>query len=120
MTCHAARRVHEFEWRLRKSRNEVGRALATEEVELTGLAPERHASTLDAAARDLATSVLARLEARDHEALAEIRAAEGRLAAGTYGVCEECRRAIPAARLRALPTARLCVACEGVLEAAAG
>jgi RNA polymerase-binding transcription factor DksA len=111
-------RMNEFEWRLRKTRDEVGRALATENVELAGLAPERHENALDAAARDLATGVLARLEARDHETLAEVGAAEARLAAGTYGVCEACGGGIPAARLRALPIARLCLTCEAALETA--
>jgi DnaK suppressor protein len=120
MTCHAARRVarDEFAWRLRETRDEVGRALATTDTELAGLELDR-TDVLDAAARDLACDLLARLEARDHEALAEIRAAEGRLAAGTYGTCEECGRAIPLARLRALPVARLCVSCEATLEAIA-
>jgi RNA polymerase-binding transcription factor DksA len=119
MTCHAARRMPEFEWRLWKTRCEVGRALATADVELAGLEPDRPTDVLDAAARDLACGVLARLEARDHEALAEIEAAERRLTAGTYGTCEECGGAIPPARLRALPATRLCVSCETAVETAA-
>jgi len=119
MTCHAARRMGEFERKLRETRREVGRAIETADVELAGLEPDRPFDIFDAAARDLAYGVLARLEARDHEALVEIRAAETRLAAGTYGTCEDCGRAIPVERLRALPTARLCVGCEAALEAAA-
>jgi RNA polymerase-binding transcription factor DksA len=46
-------------------------------------------------------------QARDH--LREIEAALERVAAGTYGVCELCRRPIDAARLEARPTARTCV-----------
>ena len=41
----------------------------------------------------------------------EIDAARARLAAGTYGVCIRCGRAIPLARLRARPTATMCVPC---------
>jgi RNA polymerase-binding transcription factor DksA len=118
MTCHAARRMTEWESRLRRTRTEVGRAIETENLELAGLPSDRAASALDAAARDLAAGVLARLEARDHEALAEIRAAEARLAAGTYGVCEACGNEVPAARLRALPATRYCVTCEAAVEAA--
>ena len=118
MTCHAARRMDkEFAGRLRATRDEVGRALETTDLELTGLEPDR-TDVLDAAACELASGLLARLEARDHEALAEIRAAEMRLATGTYGTCEECGRRIPLARLRALPATRLCVTCEAALEAA--
>ena len=35
-----------------------------------------------------------------------------RIVEGTYGVCERCGRAIPQARLDALPVARTCVPCE--------
>jgi DnaK suppressor protein len=47
--------------------------------------------------------------AREH--LDEVAAARGRLADGTYGVCERCRGTIDPARLAARPTARTCVPC---------
>jgi DnaK suppressor protein len=43
--------------------------------------------------------------------LTEIEAAIERLAAGTYGVCEQCGQPIAAARLGARPTARTCIGC---------
>lgn len=43
--------------------------------------------------------------------LAEIDAAEERLAHGTYGLCEACGRPVAAGRLAARPTARTCVGC---------
>ncbi len=46
-------------------------------------------------------------QAQQH--LVEIDAASQRLVAGSYGVCESCGAAIPAARLEARPTARTCV-----------
>jgi DnaK suppressor protein len=39
-----------------------------------------------------------------------------RLAAGTYGWCERCGGRIPTARLRAFPSATLCVACKAQQE----
>jgi RNA polymerase-binding protein DksA len=39
-----------------------------------------------------------------------------RLEAGTYGICESCGTAIPAARLRAFPRATLCIACKQAEE----
>ena len=39
-----------------------------------------------------------------------VRALE-RLAAGEYGVCQDCRGDIPPARLRAVPATELCVEC---------
>jgi RNA polymerase-binding transcription factor DksA len=46
---------------------------------------------------------------RDQEELAEIDAARQRIRDGSYGLCAECAEPIPTARLRALPTARLCL-----------
>jgi hypothetical protein len=48
----------------------------------------------------------------------EIHAALERMIDGTYGECLACGRAIPLARLRAIPTARLCVECARRGEAA--
>ena len=56
--------------------------------------------------RDLALSAQARVE------VDEIDHALAKLDAGTYGMCEGCGQPIPRARLRALPHARLCVACK--------
>lgn len=60
--------------------------------------------------------LLARLEERDRHVPGEIDAAEERLSTGTFGVCEACARPIPFPRLRALPMARLCLACEETAE----
>ena len=56
--------------------------------------------------RDLA------LSAQALAAVDEIDAAILRIAAGTYGACERCHQPIPKPRLKALPYARLCVACK--------
>jgi DnaK suppressor protein len=45
------------------------------------------------------------------EQLAEIDAAEDRLAQGRYGLCETCGLPIALGRLEARPTARNCIAC---------
>ncbi len=56
--------------------------------------------------RDLALSAQARAAVED------IDLALGKIANGTYGTCEQCGQPIPKARLKALPQARLCVACK--------
>ncbi len=56
--------------------------------------------------RDLA------LSAQALAAVEEIDAALTKIDRRTYGACERCHQAIPKARLRALPFARLCVACK--------
>nr|WP_172151390.1 TraR/DksA C4-type zinc finger protein [Isoptericola chiayiensis] len=55
--------------------------------------------------RQQAAALLAEAES-EREVL---RAALDRVVAGTYGVCEVCGRAIPAARLAARPAATRCV-----------
>jgi DnaK suppressor protein len=56
--------------------------------------------------RDLALSAQARA------AVEEIDHALAKIHEGTYGICENCGQPIPKARLKALPFARLCVACK--------
>jgi len=48
-------------------------------------------------------------QARDH--LAELDAADARVADGSYGICEVCGRPIAPERLEARPVARNCVKC---------
>jgi len=49
------------------------------------------------------------LQVQDH--LAELDAAIERLAANTYGICEQCAQPIANARLEARPTVRTCIRC---------
>ena len=49
---------------------------------------------------------------RDSQLLREVRAAQTRIANGTFGSCEECEREIPLKRLDAVPWARRCVQCQ--------
>lgn len=48
---------------------------------------------------------------QSEQRLGDIAAALARIDAGTFGVCENCGRAIPEARLDARPSARHCIAC---------
>jgi RNA polymerase-binding transcription factor DksA len=50
-----------------------------------------------------------RLASELQEALDEVDAALGRLGDGSYGICEVCGKPIGAARLEAMPAARLCI-----------
>jgi DnaK suppressor protein len=52
------------------------------------------------------------LIAKAEDRLNDIHAAFERLDAGTYGLCEKCRREIALSRLRALPFAAKCTECE--------
>jgi RNA polymerase-binding transcription factor DksA len=48
----------------------------------------------------------------DYKELKLVDAALGRLAAGTFGKCEECKCLIASRRLHAVPWAARCLACE--------
>lgn len=58
-------------------------------------------------------TLLGRLAQRSWE-LAEVRE---RILGGSYGICADCGLRIPPRRLKALPTATLCVACQERREA---
>jgi DnaK suppressor protein len=53
----------------------------------------------------------------DVQIMEQIHAALERLNQGTYGLCQECRREIPADRLRVLPYTPYCVECARKLQA---
>jgi RNA polymerase-binding transcription factor DksA len=48
------------------------------------------------------------------QGLADTTEALRRMADGTYGTCQRCRRDIPAERLEILPHARFCVPCQEI------
>ncbi len=56
---------------------------------------------------------------RETQLLRELRAAETRLANGTFGICQDCHGKIPARRLAVLPWARRCVPCQEMEDGAA-
>jgi RNA polymerase-binding transcription factor DksA len=104
--------VQEFVRRLDAARSQVFRTVATTDAELATLEAHQAGSPSEDAPKEAATAILSRLEGHEKHELDEIAAARARLAAGTYGACDGCHRAIPLARLRAMPAARYCVACQ--------
>jgi DnaK suppressor protein len=116
MTVRTRTIVEEFERRLRRARREVWRTVVQTADELATLEAHQAGSLVEDVATDIAASVLSRLDGAGRHRLDEIDAAQARLAAGTFGTCERCATAIPLARLRAMPTARLCVDCQRAAE----
>lgn len=79
-------------------------------------------STVDNHPADLGTETFERskdlgLRSNALRRIQEIDAALERMAAGTYGVCEECGQPIDPARLEAFPSATTCIACQQRREA---
>jgi DnaK suppressor protein len=108
----------EFRQQLAAMRWSLARTVATTDEELATLEAQQPGEFAEGAATGVVGDLLARLEGRERHELDEIDAAQRRLEAGVFGVCEGCHRAIPLARLRAVPTARRCATCQAREEAA--
>jgi RNA polymerase-binding transcription factor len=66
--------------------------------------------------RDLAIAALD----RDAKLLREVRAALGRIAAGTFGICFDCKEDISMKRLAAVPWTASCIVCQQAVDGVAG
>jgi len=108
--------VHEFRRRLADARLSLARTVAVTDQELAHLDGHHPGPRADDSASELAAALLSRLEGRERHELDEIDAAQARLEAGGYGVCETCRAAVPLARLRTMPATRFCLACQARAE----
>jgi DnaK suppressor protein len=64
--------------------------------------------------RDRELSLL--LTGRDKEKLLAINEALDKLKEGTYGICEECGDKVGQGRLKVMPLAKYCVACQSKIE----
>ena len=62
------------------------------------------------------TSLYDRLDERAKDVIETIDLALCRMAAGSYGICEECEEIITLKRLEAIPETRLCVGCARKYE----
>ena len=108
--------IEEFRRRLLESRRMLVRTVAAVDAELEGLGALEPGDATDRATAASIASLGAQLTGQDKRELDEIAEALRRLGSGDYGVCESCRAPIGLARLRAVPAARLCVACQGGQE----
>lgn len=106
----------EFDRILRDARRQVWRTVARTEAELATLEAHQAGAVVEDASTATAATVLTRLDEAERHLLDEIAAAQARLATGAFGICERCATRIPLPRLRAVPTARLCLACERAAE----
>ena len=71
----------------------------------------------DQAIRDLEGEGIALLAESQSDELQRIEQALDRMEVGKYGICQACGRSISQERLRALPSATLCVECKRSEEA---
>ena len=99
-----------------KRRDALRQALAGDLSLLKELREQSSGDVVDFAldsAQDEISSQLAEVESRE---LAQIENALELIRDGKYGVCEGCTKAIPLARLQALPYATTCIDCQREAE----
>ncbi|HUF80945.1 MAG TPA: TraR/DksA family transcriptional regulator [Burkholderiales bacterium] len=99
-----------------RRRDALRQALAGDLSLLKELPAQSSGDVVDAAldaAQDEISSQLAEVESRE---LASIENALERIREGGYGVCENCNKPIPMARLQALPYAVTCIECQREAE----
>ena len=79
---------------------------------------DRAIEAIDEAQKENLTRILNQLDARGRKEINEIDLALERMAAGTYGICELCRKQIALKRLAVMPATRLCRRCAQKYEKA--
>lgn len=87
-----------------------------ERIETVGPAQEAFADVADQAVESTAAEIELSVAEMRHGEINRIEDALRKIGEGTYGVCEACGREIPAARLRMLPNATMCVSCQHETE----
>jgi DnaK suppressor protein len=97
-----------FRKALENKQEELGRGTLNREAVAISTSPEELDRIQDASDRDWAMSNLERNSTR----LREVRAALGRIDAGTFGVCAGCEEDISPKRLAAVPWATSCITCQ--------
>lgn len=104
--------IEEFRRRLGEARWRLLRTVAQTDEELATLEGHQPGGPAEDVPTELVSGILSRLEGQGKHEMDEIVAAQARLETGDFGACAGCGRPIPLPRLRAMPTARYCVACQ--------
>jgi DnaK suppressor protein len=108
--------IEELAGELSRRRSELLQQVAESQEEMKAISEEQQAEFEESVQKDRITRLTSRLKERDRHKIREIDAALARVAAGAYGKCERCGNDIAVERLRALPTATLCINCASVRE----
>ena len=103
--------VEELKEKLLVQRRALFRQVARVEEDLRWLDTNIEPEMEDEGQEENIARLLARLDLRGKAEIEAIDRALTRIADGDYGRCVACRSLIPVARLRAVPTAELCLPC---------
>lgn len=90
--------------------------IAGSQSEVEMLPDDRESELEESAQKDRMARIESRLTQRGQMQIRQIDAALERIDAGTFGECEACGNEIGKERLKAIPTAALCIECATALE----
>lgn len=99
---------------LRKMKDSISKTV--EEKKKLDLPETEVGDAIDQASQSLEKEILFELSDSEMTNLGDIEAALRKIENGTYGVCEHCKRPIEKKRVKALPSARYCLACQNGSE----
>lgn len=108
--------IEELAVDLRSKKSSLLQDLMESHMHMQTITDERESELEESAQKDLITRLTSRLKDRDQKTIRDIEAALERMAAGDYGLCENCGDEIGIGRLRALPMAQLCIDCATARE----
>jgi len=109
--------VREFEALLLERRAKLRRSVRTRIAERRTGEPRRSPEDATNAVESLGEELEVAMLDRESREAAQIDAALERLARDEYGICRSCGRVIGLGRLKALPFAQCCTACQAGVEA---
>lgn len=109
--------VEDFRAKLLAQRRELFRQAAQTEDELLWLETDVEREPMERGQTETMVRLLDRLDERAKREIEAIDFVLTRIEAGSYGRCDGCGKAIPEARLRAMPTATTCLVCGKAGEA---
>lgn len=101
---------------LRRKRLSLLEGVAGTQRATTAIIEDRESEIEENAQKDRIARLVSRLNERDQKMVQQINATLKRIDEGTYGQCAWCESDIRSERLRALPTAILCIECATARE----
>ncbi len=109
MTVHSAEFIEECRQNLLKKKTKLMNMSRSNREKLQKNSIEKGGDETDQAVKSLIESEVVNAQKRTRHQLHEIEDALAKIAKGTYGICEETEEPIDAARLHAIPWARMSV-----------
>jgi len=97
---------------LRKRTEIIEAGGGSKPIQATEATSSRQGDLADQATGNNEVHIQLKLKQTDAKILQAIEEALGRLEQGTYGVCRDCGEPVAAARLKAIPWTRVCIACK--------